>query len=74
MLADSEEYQALVSEMSNYSVNELEEKLNALLLNYAKQIAKQQFTSTKTPEVTTPVQFAVNEKPSKKSPYGGLFD
>ena len=74
VLADSEEYQALVSEMSNYSVNELEEKLNALLLNYAKQIAKQQFTSTKTPEVTTPVQFAVNEKPSKKSPYGGLFD
>ena len=74
VLADSEEYQALVSEISNYSVNELEEKLNALLLNYAKQIAKQQYASTKTPEVTTPVQFAVNEKPSKKSPYGGLFD
>lgn len=68
VLNDTEEYQALVSEMNNYSVSELENKLNALLLSYAKK----QFSANK-PEVKPVVQFAVNEKHTKKSPYGGLF-
>ena len=68
VLNDTEEYQTLVSEMNNYSVSELENKLNALLLSYAKK----QFSANK-PEVKPVVQFAVNEKHTKKSPYGGLF-
>lgn len=68
VLNDTEEYQTLISEMNNYSVSELENKLNALLLSYAKK----QFSANK-PEAKPVVQFAVNEKHTKKSPYGGLF-
>ena len=68
VLADTEEFQAIVAEIDNYSVSELEDKLNTLLLSYAKK----QFAANK-PEVKPVVQFAVNDKPTKKSPYGGLF-
>lgn len=68
VIADSEEYQDVVSNMSNYSVSELEEKLNAILLSYAKK----QFAATK-PDAKPAVLFAVNQKSTKKSPYGGLF-
>ena len=68
VLADTEEFQAIVAEIDNYSVSELEDKLNTLLLSYAKK----QFAANK-PEAKPVVQFAVNDKPTKKSPYGGLF-
>lgn len=68
VLAGTEEFQAIVAEIDNYSVSELEDKLNTLLLSYAKK----QFAANK-PEAKPVVQFAVNNKPTKKSPYGGLF-
>lgn len=64
----SEELQPILADIDNYTYEELEEKLNTLLLDYAKK----QFAATKQ-EQKPVVSFAVNEKPIKKSPYGGLF-
>lgn len=64
----SEDVQPILENIDNYTYEELEEKLNTLLLDYAKK----QFAATKQ-EQKPVVSFAVNEKPIKKSPYGGLF-
>ena len=64
----SEDVQPILENIDNYTYEELEEKLNTLLLDYAKK----QFAANKQ-EQKPVVSFAVSDKSNKKSPYGGLF-
>ena len=71
-LADSDEFKALVSEMDNYSVDEI--KVKADLLYAASMKKKFSFEANK-PEKKGSVGINFNAKQSKKKQaYAGLFD
>lgn len=70
-IADSDEFKALVSEMDNYSVDEL--KVKADLLFAASMKKKFNFKANK-PEKKSSVGINFNAKPNKKKQaYAGLF-
>ena len=71
-LADSDEFKALVSEMDNYSVEDI--KVKADLLYAASMKKKFSFEADK-PEKKTSVGINFNAKPDKKKQaYAGLFN
>ena len=72
-IRESDEFKALMSEMDNYSVEEI--KVKADLLFAASMKKKFSFASNSETQTQKTLGFNFNAKPSKKkSAYGGLFD
>ena len=71
-IANSDEFKALVSEMDNYSVDEIKVKSDLL---YAASMKKKFSFEAKQSEKKTSVGINFNAKPNKKKQaYAGLFD
>lgn len=70
VISDTDEYRELFENHSDLSIDEVSNKLNAMLLAYAKKKFAVKPEVQKPKGITIPV---VNNKKAK-SPYGGLFD
>lgn len=70
VISDSDEYKELAENHADFSVDEVRDKLNAMLLAYAKKQFAVKPEAVKPQGIVIPV---VDSKKSK-SPYGGLFD
>lgn len=70
VISGSDEYKELAENHADFSVDEVRDKLNAMLLAYAKKQFAVKPEAVKPQGIVIPV---VDSKKSK-SPYGGLFD
>lgn len=70
VIADNEEFKKLVSEMDNYSLDELEKEAKVILADHI--VATKQFSQTQTENTINKVGFSISETP-KRSSYGNIF-
>lgn len=70
VIADNEEFKKLVSEMDNYSLDELEKEAKVILADHI--VATKQFSQTQTENTINKVGFSISEAP-KRSSYGNIF-
>jgi hypothetical protein len=72
VLAENEEFKALISDMDKYSINELKVKADLVFAAHIKATGE---FSVKTDDTDKPKTFGFNfsKKETKKNPYGNLF-